>query len=350
MPEFSYAYHLPPELIARRPAVPRDTARLFVYDTASDSIALDRFLHLDNYLPPDALLVLNDTKVAPVRAFLTKSTGGKVETLFLLNEWPGKGAIPVWLNQKTNIDAKLILNAKIFFKVTAQKEDVFYLEPNFDPQNIFAVLDRYGKTPIPKYIKDPGLSETELRKKYQTVFAKHPASVAAPTASLHFTDRVFHKLEQRGIARAFVTLDVGRGTFAPVREEQFLSGILHAESLHIPKSTISAIRSYKKEGRPIVAVGTTAVRALESASDEILSHAPAHHIEKTTRIFIRPPYRFGVVDTLITNFHLPSTSLMMLVQAFLLQKKAKRNVVDLYETAIKERFRFYSFGDAMLIK
>lgn len=349
MPEFSYAYHLPEELIASQLASPRDAARLFVYDTKEDVVTFDTFLNLDRYLPPDALLVLNNTKVAPARIFLKKETGGKVEALLLLNEWQGTGPIPAWLNRKMAIGAKLVLNAKKFFNVIRQNEDVFYLEPNFDPRDILAVLGRHGRTPIPNYIKGPGLSEAVLRKKYQTVFAERPALVAAPTASLHFTDRVLQKLSKQGIRRAFVTLDVGRGTFAPVREEQFLNGKLHAESLRIPASTVSLVREYKRENRPIVAVGTTAVRALESASEDIFTNIPAHMIEKKTQVFIRPPYFFHAVDILMTNFHLPSTSLMMLVEAFLRQKKARRNVVELYEMAIRGRFRFYSFGDAMLI-
>ncbi len=352
MPDFSYSYHLPNDLIARQPAVPRDAARLFVYDMANDAITFDHFLHLDTHLPKNALLVLNDTAVAPARAALKKETGGKIEALFLLNEWNGTGPIPVWLDRKANLGAKLFFNEKKFLTVAGQNEDVFHLTPNFPAKEIFSVLQKMGAMPIPKYIKGTGLAESAARKKYQTVFAAHrPVSVAAPTASLHFTDRVFRKLDLKGIRKTFLTLDVGRGTFAPLKEESLQSGLLHEESLFIPRRAAQLIRAAKEKSQPVVTVGTTATRAVESSATELLSKKTIpSDIRKSTRIFIRPPHHFGVTDILMTNFHLPDTSLMMLVQAFLQDKKSKRNVVDLYEIAIQEKFRFFSFGDTMLIK
>ncbi|MDP1719057.1 MAG: tRNA preQ1(34) S-adenosylmethionine ribosyltransferase-isomerase QueA, partial [bacterium] len=323
---------------------------LFVYDTDSDLIAFDRFFNLDKYLPKNSLLVLNDTKVVPARIVLTKETGGKVEALFLVNEWNGSGPIPALVNTKVTVGAKLFLDRGRYFIATAQDKNIFYFEPQFPAKEILPILERRGVTPIPKYIKNSGLSEKELRQKYQTVFGKKPASVAAPTASLHFTERLFNKLKKEGIKRTFVTLDVGLGTFAPVTAESIKAGKLHTEFLNIPAVSIAAIRQHKKEHYPVVAVGTTAIRAIESEAGKILSSTPARPITDATQIFIRPPYKFRIVNAIVTNFHLPGTSLLMLAQAFLENKNAKRTLIDLYNVAIKEKFRFYSFGDAMLIK
>lgn len=350
MTGFDYSYELPEELIAKRPASPRDSARLFVYDTSRDSVAFDRFFNLDKYLPKNSLLVLNDTKVVPARIVLYKATGGKVEALFLVNEWRGRGPIPVLVDRKIEVGAELFLKKDRTFGVVKQEEKIFYLQPMFPAGEVLKILDQKGITPIPKYIKDSGLSEKELREKYQSVFGKKSASVAAPTASLHFTERLLERLEREGIQKAFVTLDVGLGTFAPVSPESITTGKLHKEFLNISSDAIRTIRKYKKEHKPVVAVGTTATRALESEAGKILSGSPVKSVVEATQIFIRPPYEFRLVDAMITNFHLPDTSLMMLAQAFLAYKKAGRTLSDLYALAIKEKFRFYSFGDAMLIK
>lgn len=321
----------------------------------------DTFAHLDRYLPPQSLLVFNDTKVVPARALLTKdATGGKVEVLFLMNEWDGKGPVP------TIADRKLSLGTRVSFRTTrsstshgpsftvvGQDEQIFFLKPEFPARDLLPALMRYGITPLPKYIKHPGARESALRKHYQTVFGTTPASVAAPTASLHFTDRLLKKLDRRDdLQKTFVTLHVGMGTFAPVRPENIAQGTLHKERFEIPAKSRAAIRAQKRGGAPVVAVGTTVVRTLESQAKAILSpHASRSNapLSGDTQLFIRPPHQFGIVDALITNFHLPSTSLMMLVEAFLEQKGASRHITELYRIAIKEQFRFYSFGDGMLI-
>jgi S-adenosylmethionine:tRNA ribosyltransferase-isomerase len=356
-----YHYNLPESLIARQPAEPRDAARLFVYDTAHDTTTLDTFSHLDHHLPQKSLLVLNDTKVVPARAILKKETGGKIEVLFLVNEWQHESGepIPALVDRKITVGARLFFdgpNTKKFFTVTRQNENIFYLAPNFPPNDLFAILNKKGITPLPKYIKQTDLDETALRKKYQAVFGKNPASVAAPTASLHFTERLLTRLEKQGVEKTFITLNVGLGTFAPVSAESLANGTLHTEFLTIPGSSRTAIVAHKSKNEPVIAVGTTVVRTLEAEAAKIISRegVPTHggDIIDATQIFIRPPYDFKIVDAMITNFHLPDTSLMMLVQAFLLHKNpaTKRNLVDLYKVAIKEKFRFYSFGDAMLIK
>ncbi len=358
---FSYHYHLPESLIARQPASPRDASRLFVYDPATDTIALDRFANLGRHLPDRALLVMNDTRVIPARAMLTKeATGGKVEILFLVNEWKGSGPVPAIADRRIRVGAELRLGHDARFTVVAQDANLFFLQPHFPAGRLFAALQRHGVTPIPKYIKGAGLKESELRKKYQTVFAAtdgsrndggHPASVAAPTASLHFTNRLLRRLEAQGMRRTSVTLDVGLGTFAPLREENIAQGTLHTELLRVPEASAQAIRKCKQgERAPVVAVGTTVVRTLESEAEKIMDTRWCGPIADATQIFIRPPYQFRIVDAMITNFHLPETSLMMLVQAFLAYRQAPRTLVELYAIAIREKFRFYSFGDAMLIR
>ncbi|MDE2019706.1 MAG: S-adenosylmethionine:tRNA ribosyltransferase-isomerase [Patescibacteria group bacterium] len=319
MPDYRYFYHLPPELIAKRPVRPRDAARLFVYDSGSDSVYFDLFSKIGKYLPRDPLIVMNDTKVVPARAALTKETGGKIEALFLLNEWRKRGPVPALLDRKAAIGAHLGFRPigqkpaplQKSFKVIGQAGNIFRLQPNFPPRELFKMLDRRGITPIPKYIKGTGLAEKELRREYQAVFAKHSASVAAPTASLHFTDRLLAALDRQGIRKAFITLDVGLGTFAPVSDEELANGKLHQEFFSIPAAAEKSISAYRREGKPVVAVGTTVVRALES--DAMEAHSSERKTFRSTRLFIRPPFRFKTVDALITNFHLPESSLMMLV-------------------------------------
>lgn len=350
MNSVKFDYHLPQELIATHPASPRDSSRLFVYDTAADKIHFDRFYNLDKYLPHDSFLVLNQTKVAPARLNLFKETGGRVELLLLINELQsGDRAI------KSLSDRKLVVGQKLFFSdsekpaffITGQNKNIFLLRPNFPLTQLRDILLKYGSTPIPKYIKNSPLAEYELRKKYQTVFAtddKHEksGSVAAPTASLHFTDRVFKKLSRQKIPHVFVTLHVGLGTFAPLTAENFAKKKLFNEYYEIEKSAARKIAELKNAGKKLVAVGTTTSRTLES-------FARTKKTKSATDLFIFPPYNFKLIDCLITNFHLPNSSLMMLVEAFLKHKKAPRNLIDLYKTAVKNKFRFYSFGDAMLI-
>ena len=359
---YSYHYNLPESLIARQPAEPRDAARLFVYDTARDKVTFDTFANLGAHLPQKSLLVLNDTKVIPARVVLKKETGGKIEVLFLVNEWRHENGepIPALVDRKITVGARLFFdepNTKKFFTVAQQDENIFYLDPNFPPNDLFALLNKKGITPLPKYIKNTGLDEATLREKYQTVFGKNPASVAAPTASLHFTERLLARLEKQGVQKTFVTLNVGLGTFAPVSAENLAHGTLHTELLTIPARSRTAIVAHKLSDKPVIAVGTTVVRTLEAEATKILSCKNANEDTKAalgdivdaTQIFIHPPYDFKMVDAMVTNFHLPDTSLMMLVQAFLEHKGARRELVDLYAIAIKEKFRFYSFGDAMFI-
>jgi len=342
----NYDYQLPDDLIAREPAKPRDSARLFIYDTANDEIHFDRFYNLDRYLPEKSFLVLNNTKVLPARVTITKENGGKVVVLFLVNEIFKQDN---YLLVKGLVDRKIILREKVFFDqkysglVIAQEKNIFTFKFYFSQEKLFSLLEKYGQMPLPLYIKKTALSEEKLRQSYQTVFAENRGSSAAPTASLHFTEAVFSKLQQKNIQKFFITLHVGLGTFAPINKQNLSEKKLHQEYYEIDPRQWSEITALKKKNVPLVAVGTTVARTLETVGLNNQLHGK-------TAIFIFPPYAFKYVDCLITNFHLPKTSLMLLVEAFLRQKKAKRSLIELYRTVIENRFRFYSFGDAMLIR
>lgn len=347
----AYAYDLPEALIASTPLEERDSSRLFVYDTLADTVTLDSFCSLPDMLPANSLLVFNDTKVIPARLDLRKETGGRVECLLLMNELrEADEAVRALADRKLVIGQKVFCGPAHSFTVSGQDENVFLLTPDFPMRDLPELLDRFGHTPVPKYLGRPGLSESQLRERYQTVWAKNPASIAAPTASLHFTQRLRKELEDKGIDSATLSLHVGLGTFAPVTEENLRDKRLHRERYFIPAETSRKIMEARGSGRRVVAVGTTATRALESAADMLLSSGGEGDVLGETSLFIMPPFRFRLTDAMITNFHLPQSSLMCLVDAFLKQKAARRTLLDLYSIAVCEKFRFYSFGDAMLIK
>lgn len=340
-----YIYTLPPELVATVPAEPRDAARLLVYSSATDEIVFDTFANLSRYIPSGAALVLNDTKVVPARLPLTKPTGGVANVLFLVNEWDGGDTIKGLPDRNIDIGRPLSLVNKPVAQAVSHENEEFSFKLLVSPSEFRDMLQLYGRTPLPPYIKAT-IPEEKIREEYQTTFASHPASVAAPTASLHFTDRVLRSLAEKGVGRADVTLHVGRGTFSPVTPGMLEAGKLHTEPIHVAAESAAAIAAAKRAGKPVVAAGTTALRLLESAADPILA---GRGLDGETSLFIKPPYGFKVADALITNFHLPGTSLLMLLDAFMQWKGAKKSWLDLYAIAVKDRFRFYSFGDAMLI-
>lgn len=347
-----YTYELPAELIRKKGVEPRDNARLFVYDTKTDSVHHDFFYNLSTYLPAKSLMVLNETRVVPARLWLKKETGGKIEVFVLANEWGGSGEIPLLVDRKCAVGQKLIFPNGDFFEIVRQNENRFFAmlrqtDPVMEPlSGLYEMLDTYGETPVPHYLeRDIQKNEAELRNRYQTVFAKTGASVAAPTAALHFTDRVFVSLDAKEIELAKVTLDVGQGTFAPLRPEHFDKKRLHRERIEVSGDVVKRLNRAQAEGNSIIAVGTTALRTLESVAES----DGFHEFSGSTDIFIFPPYEFQSADILVTNFHLPRTSLMLLVDAFLWHKHAERRILPLYEEAIRERYAFYSFGDSMLI-
>ncbi len=352
-----YDYDLPENLIAHTPAEPRDAARLLVYRVATNEIIEDVFANISRYIPEHSLLVLNDTRVIPARLELTKSTGGIVRILFLVNESGQRADSTAVLTIKGLPDRKLKIGEVLFcgagkykgkaiVRVLSQVKEEFTFEVLISMSEFRGLLEMSGKTPLPPYIHS-SLSEEEIRARYQTVFAGNGASVAAPTASLHFTDKVFQSLAAKDITKTYVTLHVGRGTFSPVDEETIQGGKLHEEPIHIENESAQKIAQAKKEGRMIVAAGTTATRVLESAAQLIMTTSAT--IDMSTSIFIKPPYQFQLTDALITNFHLPNTSLLMLLDALLQYRGAHTSWRKLYEYAITHKFRFYSFGDAMLV-
>ncbi|TSC52202.1 MAG: S-adenosylmethionine:tRNA ribosyltransferase-isomerase [Parcubacteria group bacterium LiPW_41] len=336
-----YFYELPRELIAQKPAEPRDSSRLFVYDTKTDEIFFDVFRNCGEYIPSGSTLILNKTKVVPARVYMEKETGGKIEVLFLINEYGGGKEFLVIVDRKLIIGQKLFFPNRKAFEVIDQKDQFFTLKCLFDESEIFSLLEIFGTTPIPKYIHEHNLSESVIKDRYQSIFAETPASIAAPTASLHFTNEVFESLKKKDVITAEILLHVGMGTFAPVSDVQIQSGMLHKEWYSIPKETEEVIKLCSQKS--IIPVGTTAMRALES-------FAKTEKNEGITNLFIKRPFQFRVASGLITNFHVPESSLMFLVDAFLEYKHSKRTILDLYKIAIKEKFRFYSFGDAMYIK
>ncbi len=341
-----YDYVLPPELIRTTPLEPRDSARLFIYDTATDTVSFDTFAHLADFLPATSLIVLNDTRVRPARLWLRKPTGGKIEVLVLVNEWDGVGLIPGIVDRRVSVGDRLCFPNGDGLVVASQAESQFFFRLESE-RPLFDLLDAYGQTPIPHYLEttiDP--DESRLRTRYQTVFAGTGASVAAPTASLHFTDAVLASLAAKGIERTAITLDVGLGTFAPLREENFTTHRLHRESVTVSPKTAGKLTDARRVSHPIIAVGTTVTRTVETLG--VNGSVEAFHGFIDT--FMYPPYHFQLVDMLLTNFHLPKTSLMLLVDAFLQDKGAKRDIMDLYAIAIQERFAFYSFGDSLLIR
>jgi len=346
----NYHYTLPPELIAKQPAEPRDAARLFVYDTNSGKIQFDVFKNIAHHLPIPSLLVLNDTKVYPARVVLRKETGGKVETLLFVDSVrEGDQLIRGLVDRRVEKNQRLFFNGEHFLTVAGQDNQIFSFRYNFGLKPLLRLLEKKGYMPIPKYLKGTPLFERQLRRRYQSVFARKSASIAAPTATLHFTDRLLRSLSRAGVDHVFTSLNIGLGTFAPLNERNLKTGKLHPECYEIPAASVKKIADVKKIGGAVVAVGTTMVRALESTAVSLLRGRESG-LSGSTELFIRPPYNFRVVDALITNFHLPGSSLMYLVDAFLLHKHAPRRILDLYKIAVRERFRFYSFGDAMFIR
>lgn len=336
----SYDYHLPEGFIAKTPAIPRTSARLLVVEKKSNKVRHDTFINLGKYLPKKCVLVLNNTKVMPARLYVTKPTGGKAELLYI----ESKNNNLVFLsNRLLKIGDILVLNKKHKLKVVGHKGGHYSIKPLFKIGKLSSFFIKYGYTPLPPYLKDSPLSEKYRRTYYQTVFAREYGSVAAPTASLHFTKKLLADLKKEGTIIEYVTLHVNLGTFAPLQEENIKTKLLHLENYFIDDKTARQLNSYKKEGRAIIAVGTTAARALESASS---AKGKLKSGSAETRLFITPGYKWKFVNGLITNFHVPKSSLLMLVAGLIGRDKLK----SIYKVAINRKYRFFSFGDGMLIK
>lgn len=333
-----FYYELPPEQIAQTPAEPRDSSRLLVYDRKTDRVEHRIFRDVTDYLKKGDVLVINNTKVLPARLYAHTEHGGAVEILLLkrldTNTWealakPGK---------KCAVGKSFKINDRLSFTVrgvTDSGERVI----EFAYEGVFEnLLEEAGSMPLPPYIKE----KLKDKNRYQTVYAKTDGSAAAPTAGLHFTPGLLQKIRTMGVEIVEVLLHVGLGTFRPVKEEIITDHKMHSEYYEVSAQAAAAINKAKGEGRRIIAVGTTSVRTLESAAGDDGIVAAGHG---DTQIFIYPPYKFKCVDALITNFHLPESTLIMLVAAL----TGREKILEIYKTAVGEGYRFFSFGDACLI-
>lgn len=333
-----FDYHLPAELIAQAPAAVRSTSRLL--HMRSNGHIDDLFFNdLISLLRPDDLLVLNDTRVIQARLLGKKDSGGKVEVLVERITEENQALAHVRASKSPSAGTSLILAEEVCVDVLGRSDDLFVLK--FD-RPVLEALAEYGAVPLPPYIThQPDAHDIE---RYQTVYAREPGAVAAPTAGLHFDQEMFDRLDVLGVKRAFVTLHVGAGTFQPVRDNNLETHIMHAERYTVPQATIDAMAATRARGGRVIAVGTTSVRALESAAQ--LQPALTTAQSGDTRLFITPGFRYQVVDAMVTNFHLPQSTLLMLVAAFVGLNEMKAA----YQHAIAQRYRFFSYGDAMFLE
>ena len=336
-----FNYELPKELIAQHPYDKRDEARLMVLDKNNQTIENRTFKDVIEYLEPGDCLVINNTKVIPARLFGKKDTGANVEFL-LLNRIEGD----TW-EAMVKPGNKLKPGTKVLFGNGILKATVLEVleggnrKVEFEYEGIFnEILDEIGLMPLPPYITEATKEDT---KKYQTVYAKYDGSAAAPTAGLHFTKELLEKIKQKGVEVANVTLHVGIGTFRPVKVETVEEHQMHSEHYYIKKEDVDKINKTKEMGRKVIACGTTSCRVLESVADE---NGFVKEVEGDTNIFIYPGYKFKCIDSLITNFHLPESTLIMLVSSL----AGKDFILKAYNEAVKEKYKFFSFGDAMIIK
>ena len=334
-----FYYDLPEELIAQTPLQQRDTSRLMVLDRKTGEVTHKHFYDILDYLHPGDCLVMNDSRVLPARLLGHRPTGGAVEVLLLRNLGDKCWECLCKPGRKMQVGNEVIFgNGELTATVKAVQEDGNRVV-EFHYEGIFLeVLERLGKMPLPPYIK----AELQDQERYQTVYSREVGSAAAPTAGLHWTRELLEKARQMGVKTAFVTLHVGLGTFRPVKAENILEHHMHSELCMMSAQTAAILNETKREGGRIICVGTTSCRTLESLVNDDGSFEEK---SKWTEIFIYPGYEFKAMQGLITNFHLPESTLVMLVSAF----ASKENVLAAYRTAVEERYRFFSFGDAMAI-
>ncbi len=336
-----FYFDLPKELIAQDPLEDRSASRLLVLDRDTGAVAHRKFTDVLEYLNKGDCLVLNNTKVIPARLMgHKKDTGAVIEVLLLKRRSGDVWEILVKPGKNARVGAQLVFGDGILTGEVIEIVDEGNRLIRFSYEGIFEeVLDRLGEMPLPPYITH----KLKDKDRYQTVYAKYEGSAAAPTAGLHFTPELLGQIEEKGVRLAYVTLHVGLGTFRPVKEENVLDHHMHTEFYQISAEAADIINSTKAAGGRVICVGTTSCRTIESAADESGS---GHEGSSYTDIFIFPGYKFKVLDSLITNFHLPESTLIMLVSAL----AGRENVLNAYEEAVREKYRFFSFGDAMLIK
>ena len=342
-----FDYELPEELIAQRPSEKRENSKMMVLDRENRQILHKNFFNIVDYLDENCVLILNNTKVMPARLYGYKDTGAKIE-VFLLKKYDQENRWEVLIRPSKRVRPGTVI--KISEELSVEvimplPDDGKWVVKMLYQGDLLEILHKVGNIPLPPYIERKMASE-ELRQldfeRYQTVYAKNEGSVAAPTAGLHFTEDILNQLKAKGVQVGYVTLDVGIGTFRPVKCENILEHKMDSEAFEITQETADLINKAKSEGKKIVAVGTTTVRTLESAY-KIYGEIKA--CRSASELFIYPPYEFKVVDKLITNFHLPKSTLLMLVSAL----ATKEFIFEGYAEAIKEKYRFYSYGDCMFI-
>ncbi len=336
MQRTDFHFELPDELIAQRPAEQRTGSRLLVLDGRDGGVEDRQFPDIESLLSPGDLLVFNDTRVIPARLFGRKTTGGRIEVLVerIIDE--RRVIAHVRASKSPKPGSILRVEESVDVKVTGRDGALFELS---FPEPVLGVLEAYGRMPLPPYIeREAGETDAE---RYQTVFARKKGAVAAPTAGLHFDESLLERLRAKGIEFAHVTLHVGAGTFQPVRADDIREHHMHSEYLEVPEAVCKAVARTREQGGRVLAVGTTVVRSLESAARD----GELAPFAGETDIFIYPGYRFRVVDALLTNFHLPESTLLMLVSAF----AGREQVLAAYRHAVEQRYRFFSYGDAMFI-
>ena len=336
-----FYFDLPEELIAQVPILDRSSSKLMVLDKETGEITHKVFKDIIDYLNPGDCLVLNDTRVIPARLIGAKEdTGGKIEFLLLKRNEDDTWETLVKPGKRAKIGTRFSFGeGKLIAEVVGMGNDGARIV-KFEYEGIFEeVLDELGNMPLPPYITE----RLEERERYQTVYSKHNGSAAAPTAGLHFTDELLQKIKDKGVDIAFVTLHVGLGTFRPVKVDDVLEHDMHSEYYMVTQEAADKINKAKENGHRVITVGTTSTRTIESVADE---NGKMKAASGWTKIFIYPGYKFKVVDNLITNFHLPESTLIMLVSAL----AGKENVLNAYKCAVENRYRFFSFGDAMFIK
>lgn len=332
-----FDYNLPSNLIAENPRAKREQAKLMIYDQELDTLNHSIFSNLDEYLTKGDLIILNDTKVLPGRLFLKKESGGTVEVLFhkLINQFSFECVFKS--SRKVMLQSKLFFDDDNFFVVDNIKNNFITLSSKNDPMDIFV---KYGEVPLPKYIKRK-TNEKDIER-YQTVYAKHTGSVAAPTAGLHFTEEILSKLQAKGVVIDYCTLHVTYNTFKPITVDNYNDHQIGSEICNIRESLISKIKSTKSQNHSVYTVGTTATRAVENYA----SKSYVGDFSGEADLYITPGYKFKIIDGLITNFHLPRSTLLLLVASIIGRDK----LLELYDIAIKNNYKFYSYGDSMFIK
>jgi S-adenosylmethionine:tRNA ribosyltransferase-isomerase len=343
----AFDYELPEASIAQEALPDRAASRLMVVDGAAghNPVAETTFRHLPEYLRPGDLVVVNRSRVVPARLVLTRATGGRVEALYL--ESDGDGAFLAWARPLGRLRPGEVLSveggrSRLRFEGAVDARTARFVIAG-GAHSVAHLLEREGHVPLPPYIRRP--DRRDDRERYQTVYAGEGGSVAAPTAGLHFDAALLDALSARNIETASIVLHVGPGTFAPLENDEVDANELHAERFSVPAETIEAVRRTRRAGGAVVAVGTTVTRALEAAHAAGWLEGPGAHREGRTNLFIRPGYTFEVVDRLVTNFHLPRSSLLMLVCAF----AGRRRTLECYAHAVRSGYRFFSYGDAMLV-